>query len=105
MILGEPVMPAYAAAEAGIEALTRHVASGWGKQGIRCHAVAPGSVLSETMKRQVAQDGLDSVLTRIRSPRHGEPEYIAGLLALLLSDDGQWVYGQAWSVNGGMLFR
>ena len=40
---GEPTRPAYATAKAGIGALTRHVASRWGKEGIRCNAVAPGS--------------------------------------------------------------
>src|SRR5262249_44867942 len=39
---GEPARPAYATAKAGIGALTRHVAARWGKEGIRCNAVAPG---------------------------------------------------------------
>ena len=41
---GEPARPAYATAKAGIGALTRHVASRWGKEGIRCNAVAPASL-------------------------------------------------------------
>lgn len=54
-IIGEPTRPAYAAAKAGIEALTRHVASRWGKENIRAMAVAPGMVLSEAAKANVGR--------------------------------------------------
>ena len=36
-----------------------------------------------------------------RSPRAGRPDDIASMAAYLLSDDGAWVNGQVWSVNGG----
>lgn len=47
---GEPARPAYATAKAGIGALTRHVASRWGKDNIRCNAVAPGFTATETIR-------------------------------------------------------
>ena len=47
---GEPARPAYATAKAGIGALTRHVASRWGKEGIRCNAVAPGFTATEAIQ-------------------------------------------------------
>lgn len=50
-LVGEAVRPAYAASKAGINALTRHVASRWGKEGIRCNGVMPGLVLSEILMR------------------------------------------------------
>ena len=34
-------------------------------------------------------------------PRAGRPDDIASMAAYLLSDDGAWVNGQVWSVNGG----
>lgn len=38
--------PAYSAStKASVEVITRHIASRWGKQGIRCNAVSPGLVL------------------------------------------------------------
>ena len=36
-----------------------------------------------------------------RSTRAGRPDDIASMAAYLLSDDGAWVNGQVWSVNGG----
>jgi NAD(P)-dependent dehydrogenase (short-subunit alcohol dehydrogenase family) len=47
---GEPARPAYATAKAGIGALTRHVAARWGKDGIRCNAVAPGFTATDTIR-------------------------------------------------------
>jgi NAD(P)-dependent dehydrogenase (short-subunit alcohol dehydrogenase family) len=39
------------------------------------------------------------------SPRFGKPEDLAGIVAFLLSDDGEWINGQVWSVNGGAMLR
>ena len=43
---GEPTRPAYAAAKAGVNTLTRHVASRWGKDNIRCNAISPGMIVT-----------------------------------------------------------
>ncbi len=37
------------------------------------------------------------------SPRLGEPEDIAALVAFLLSDDASWITGQTYNVNGGLM--
>ena len=42
-------MPAYAAAKAAIISLTRSVATLYGKQGIRCNAIAPGLILHQQL--------------------------------------------------------
>ncbi|HEY1971087.1 MAG TPA: SDR family oxidoreductase [Pseudonocardia sp.] len=109
---GEPVRVSYGVSKAGIGALTRHVASAFGKQGIRCNAVAPGYVPLESMKQLTEQTfGVDAdvimneVLTTVRAPRLGTPEDVAGMVAFLLSDDGQWVTGQVYGVDGGWLLR
>src|SRR5215469_11653701 len=44
---GEPGRVAYAISKSCINALMRHVASRWGKEGIRANAVAPGYVVTE----------------------------------------------------------
>jgi NAD(P)-dependent dehydrogenase (short-subunit alcohol dehydrogenase family) len=99
---GEPTRPAYAASKAGVNALTRHIASRWGKQGIRCNGVAPGLVMTEGV-RQANDAGLEAYALRLaRSPRLGEPDDVAALVAFLFSDDAAWINGQVWSVDGGM---
>jgi NAD(P)-dependent dehydrogenase (short-subunit alcohol dehydrogenase family) len=44
--VGEPERVAYAVSKSGINALMRHVASRWGKEGIRSNAIAPGLVMT-----------------------------------------------------------
>ncbi len=103
-IAGEPERPAYAASKAGINSLCRHIASKWGQQGIRCNVVSPGFVLTEQLDANMDQTMKDWMLRGARSTRHGAPQDIAGAVAFLLSDDGEWVNGQAWRVNGGVSF-
>ncbi|MEE6134901.1 SDR family oxidoreductase [Mycobacterium sp. 050128] len=103
---GEPARPAYATAKAGIGALTRHVASRWGKDGIRCNAVAPGFTATEAI-RSVPQwpDLQAGALKRIRGTRVGDPEDIAALVAFLLSEEGEWINGQVVNIDGGTVLR
>jgi NAD(P)-dependent dehydrogenase (short-subunit alcohol dehydrogenase family) len=103
--IGETERPAYAASKAGINALTRHVASTWGKQGVRCNVVAPGVVMTETAQQQAGEELKAMVLQMIRTPRLGRPADPAAAAAFLLSDDAQWVNGQTWSVDGGLTIR
>ena len=103
-IAGEPERPAYAASKAAINSLSRHIASKWGQQGIRCNVVSPGFVLTEQLDANMDQAMKDWMLKGARSPRHGAPQDIAGAVAFLLSDDGEWVNGQAWRVNGGVSY-
>lgn len=92
---------AYSASKAGVNAMCRHVASRWGQEGIRCNAVAPGVVLTETAKAVMTSEFIKELQSGLRSTRLGIPDDVAGAVAFLLSDDGAWVNGQVWGVNGG----
>jgi NAD(P)-dependent dehydrogenase (short-subunit alcohol dehydrogenase family) len=102
---GEPTRPAYAASKAAINTLTRHIASKWGKEGIRCNAVSPGTVLTKTQISNVPSEDRAMKLGMNRSTRLGESDDIAGVVAFLFSDDGEWINGQVWTVDGGMSMR
>lgn len=103
-VVGEPERPAYAASKAAVNSLCRHVASKWGREGIRCNVVSPGFVLTEQMDANMSQEMKDWALKGARTNRHGRPQDIASAVAFLLSDDGEWVNGQVWRVNGGVSF-
>jgi NAD(P)-dependent dehydrogenase (short-subunit alcohol dehydrogenase family) len=103
--LGQVSQPAYAASKAGINALIRHVASKWGAQRIRANAVAPGVVLSETALASQTEESMRTLRAGTRSDRLGAPADVAGAVAYLMSEDGAWVTGQVWSVNGGLVLR
>jgi len=104
-LAGEPTRIGYAAAKAGVNALMRHVASRWGKEGIRANAVSPGMVLSETALATLNSAQLDAHLKWARSPRLGKPGDIAGAVAFLMSPEGEWINGQVIFVDGGASFH
>lgn len=103
--MGEPVRPSYAAAKSGINALMRHVASAWGRQGLTANAIAPGFVMTPEMIAggQVPGEWIDHSLAATRSTRLGAATDIAAMAAMLLSEDGRWINGQTIHVNGGTL--
>jgi NAD(P)-dependent dehydrogenase (short-subunit alcohol dehydrogenase family) len=103
--VGEPERPSYAASKAGINSLVRHVASHWGRQGIRANSIAPGLVITPKMEETVASEFREYALRIGRSRRLGRPDDIAGMVAFLVSDDGEWVNGQVLSVDGGASMR
>lgn len=103
-VVGEPERPAYAASKAAVNSLCRHVASKWGREGIRCNVVSPGFVMTQQLDANLPQEMKDWALKGSRSTRHGKSEDIAGAVAFLLSDEAEWVNGQVWRVNGGVSF-
>ncbi len=102
---GEPERPAYAMAKSGLGGLVRHIASRWGKLGIRANAVAPGLVLTDTIRESLDPAFRDMALGVTRSARLGTPEDIAAMVAFLASDDASWITGQVISVDGGAVLR
>jgi NAD(P)-dependent dehydrogenase (short-subunit alcohol dehydrogenase family) len=103
--MGDRTRPSYAIAKSGINALVRHMAARWGKEGIRANAVAPGVVITPTVAARGESDFQRDALRRVASTRLGRPEDIAAMVAFLLSDDGEWVNGQVVSVDGGLTKR
>lgn len=103
--IGEPSRVAYGISKSGLNALMRHVASRWGREGIRANAVAPGLVPTEKTRDSIPEQFIRFALDSGRSPRLGEPEDIAALVTLLLSADGAWINGQVISIDGGATLR
>ena len=102
---GEPERVSYAMSKSGINALMRHVASRWGKEGIRSNAIAPGVVITEATRTGIPDEMKQMILAMGRSPRLGQPDDIAAMVAMLFSDDGEWINGQVVSVDGGVTLR
>lgn len=104
---GEPERPAYAMSKSGLNALMRHVASRWGKEGITANAIAPGFVMTPEMIAggQVPPEWIDHCMAETRGTRLGKADDIAAMAAMLLSEDGRWINGQVFHVNGGALLH
>jgi NAD(P)-dependent dehydrogenase (short-subunit alcohol dehydrogenase family) len=86
--MGQPVLPAYAIAKAGLTALTRHVTRRWGKKRIRANCVLPGLVLTESAWRGITAEAIEEVSGFAASHRLGIPADIAAMVAMLFSEMG-----------------
>ena len=91
----------YAAAKAGVEGITRHVAQYAGPLGIRVNCVHPG--FTETPMVDILDDAARAEAARRTPLRRGaRPEEIASMAVVLASDLASYVHGVTLDVNGGM---
>lgn len=100
---GETVRVSYAMTKSGVEALMRHVANRWGRDGIRANAIAPGFVVTPRMDANMPDELKTRMIAGTPSTRLGKPDDIAAVVALLASVDGEWVNGQVLNINGGVI--
>jgi len=98
----------YSAAKAGIESMTRVLATELGPDNINVNAVAPGFVETRMPQQHAAWLGEEYETFKTRSAaavplrRVGTAEEQAAVIAFLCSDDASYVSGQIVSVNGGV---
>jgi NAD(P)-dependent dehydrogenase (short-subunit alcohol dehydrogenase family) len=104
-LAGQPWAAAYSASKGGVLALTRTIAVEYGRQGVRCNAVCPGSIDTPITNDFVFPEGVDKDLIRramaLDKPRG--PETVAAAIAFLASDDATHINGEHLRVDGGTL--
>ncbi|QKF52563.1 SDR family NAD(P)-dependent oxidoreductase [Pseudomonas graminis] len=90
----------YAAFKGGLEVLTRYMAKEFGDRRIRANAVSPGAIRTELGGG--LNDEFEAMLAaQTALGRVGEPEDVARVIAMLLSDEGGWINAQTLEVAGG----
>ena len=92
----------YAASKAAVIHLTRRMATRLIKQNIVVTAIAPGAFKSDMNK--AARDHADDVAKRVPARRVGTDEDMAGVAIYLASRAGDYVVGNAITVDGGVAF-
>jgi NAD(P)-dependent dehydrogenase (short-subunit alcohol dehydrogenase family) len=109
--VGWPMLGAYSAAKAGVIALTQTLAKELGPQAVTVNAVCPGTVDTnlinpehtfEQLMGATYEGGFDRWLEHeIPLRRLEQPEEVASAIAFLLSDDADYITGEAVNVSGG----
>jgi NAD(P)-dependent dehydrogenase (short-subunit alcohol dehydrogenase family) len=98
--------PSYSAAKAGIMNLTQAVASEYGSAGIRCNAITPGSVRTNTPTWVIRQQKDPDIFSKLQKwyplGRIAEPEDVAKAVAFLGSDEAAYITGAVLNVDGGL---
>lgn len=91
----------YAAAKAGLEAMSRTLAKEFAKRGITVNCVAPGFI--QTPMTDVLSDkAKEGIFEMIPMMKMGTPEEVANLVLFLSSDISSYITGQVIHINGGL---
>jgi meso-butanediol dehydrogenase / (S,S)-butanediol dehydrogenase / diacetyl reductase len=96
---------AYSAGKAAMINLTQSIAVRYGHHGVRCVAVAPGSIATPAWQERVAKepDVFDRLVKWYPLRRVGTPDDVASAALFLASDDASWITGTVLRVDGGLL--
>jgi NAD(P)-dependent dehydrogenase (short-subunit alcohol dehydrogenase family) len=87
---------AYATSKAALAALTREMASDFGRLGIRVNAIAPGEI-----DTAILSPGTEKIVAEIPMRRLGTPEEVARTIYFLCTDQSSYVNGAEIHINGG----
>jgi 3-oxoacyl-[acyl-carrier protein] reductase len=90
----------YAAAKAGVIALTKVLSKELARRGITANAIAPG-VIQTTMIGDIKPDVLDGYIKQIPVGRLGKPEDVANAVLFFASEESGYITGQVLPVTGG----
>lgn len=93
--------PAYAAAKAGVEGLSRLMAVQLGPLGVRVNTVVVGTTATPWLLSRKSDEELERMRASTLTGDIGDPSDIAGTVAFLCSDDAKHLTGQLISVSGG----
>lgn len=88
---------AYATSKAALGALTREMASDFGRLGIRVNAIAPGEILTDIL----TPGSQEKILPQIPLGRFGTSDEVAETIYFLCSDNAHYINGAEIHINGG----
>lgn len=94
----------YTIAKGGLKLMTRCLALEWAERNIRVNALCPGAILTD-MNRNILKDAEyhERTLEKIPLRRIGEATELAGAALLLVSNEGSYITGSTFYVDGGLL--
>ncbi|MFQ6399066.1 SDR family NAD(P)-dependent oxidoreductase [Nocardia sp. KC 131] len=105
-----PYLAAYAASKGGVNAFTHAIALEYAKQGLRAVNIVPAGITSGITTKSIRDqpEGFDpSLFARmtgwLNGGALGSPDDIAGVVAMVASDDGRYMTGTEIRVDGGAL--
>ncbi|MEU7139517.1 SDR family NAD(P)-dependent oxidoreductase [Nocardia sp. NPDC046473] len=105
-----PYLAAYAASKGGVNAFTHAIALEYAKQGLRAVNIVPAGITSGITTKSIRDqpEGFDPKLFArmtgwLNGGALGSPEDIAGVVAMVASDDGRYMTGTEIRIDGGAL--
>lgn len=104
-LAGLPYGTAYSATKGAVLAMTRTIAVEYAKRGVRANCVCPGDIKTSMSDNvQLPAEFDHTLMGRISSlTKPKGPEVVAGVIAMLASEDGIHITGEHIRVDGGTL--
>jgi 2-keto-3-deoxy-L-fuconate dehydrogenase len=106
-IKGLPNRFIYGTTKAAVIGLTKSIAADYVQRGIRCNAIAPGTVDTPSLAARIDAfpdpvEARKMFVARQPMGRLAKPEEIAPMVVFLASDEAAFVTGNVYSCDGGM---
>jgi NAD(P)-dependent dehydrogenase (short-subunit alcohol dehydrogenase family) len=98
---GTPSLVVYGASKAAVHGLTRSIAVDFGKDGIRCNAIAIGYVMHLDRDAEIDEARRAFFEAQHLTPRLGEPDDVAYAVVYLASKESGFVTGEVLFLDGG----
>lgn len=93
----------YGSAKGAVSILTQYIAKEVGRYGITANTVAPGTTLTERVRKLLTPEKRELFIKDCPLGRLAEPEEISGVITFLASDESRYITGATIDVNGGRL--
>ena len=106
-VVAVPYRIGYVTAKKALRGVTEALALETARAGITVNAIAPGYILTETLKQRSAAGMLDQAAIAERTPvgRWGRPEEIASAVRFLVSKEASYITGTTLVIDGGFTVR
>lgn len=101
-ILGNPGQANYSASKAGVIGLTKSAARELASRNIYVNAIAPGFIETD-MTAAMTGEAKKKLEEKIPLKRIGRPEDVANMAVFLASEKSDYITGQVFAVDGGMM--
>ncbi len=101
-LMGNAGQVNYSSAKAGMIGFTKSIARELASRSVTCNAVAPGFIQTD-MTAAVDEEVSKQILTRIPLKKFGKPEDVAHMVGFLCSEEANYITGQVFTVDGGMV--
>jgi meso-butanediol dehydrogenase/(S,S)-butanediol dehydrogenase/diacetyl reductase len=107
-IKGQAYCAAYCAAKHGVVGLTKSLSIEYAGKGVRVNAVCPGGIATALSDKVAWVETFDlQLLSLLNSKMNGgamaQPEEVAAIFAYLASDEGRYITGATFAIDGGQL--
>ena len=101
-LIGMASLSHYCSSKHAVIGLTKSLALEYGKDNIRCNAVAPGFIKTDMTSEGFSDEERQIIASLTTLKRPAEPEEVANIVTWLASDKASYVTGACFVVDAGM---